>query len=70
MSRQIVGTKLAGEVREALEGYGLPVLKSYTCQRVIYANSAARGSTVFDDEPGGHAAGEVRSLVEEVLTWH
>lgn len=70
VSRQIVGTKLAGEVREALEGYGLPVLKSYTCQRVIYANSAARGSTVFDDEPGGHAAGEVQSLVEEVLKWH
>jgi chromosome partitioning protein len=70
VSRQIVGTKLASEVREALEGYGLPTLKSYTCQRVIYANSATRGSTVLDDEPSGAATGEIRSLVEEILAWH
>lgn len=69
VSRQIVGTKLAGEVREALEGYGLPILHSFTSQRVSYPNSAARGSTVLDDEPEGAAAAEVRALVEEILAW-
>ena len=69
ISRQIVGTKLAGEVREALEGYGLPILRSFTSQRVSYPNSASRGSTVLDDEPEGAAAAEVRALVEEVLAW-
>ena len=69
VSRQIVGTKLAGEVREALEGYGLPILQAFTSQRVIYANSAAQGSTVLDDEPQGAAATEIRSLVDEVLAW-
>lgn len=69
ISRQIVGTKLVGEAREALEGYRLPILHSLTSQRVIYANSAARGSTVLDDEPAGAAAAEIRALVQEVLAW-
>lgn len=69
VSRQIVGTKLIGEARVALEGYHLPLLKSGTSQRVIYATSAARGSTVLDEEPTGAAAGEIRSLVEELLAW-
>ena len=69
ISRQIVGTKLAGEVREALEGYQLPILKSLTSQRVVYAQSATRGSTVLDDEPGGAAAEEIRVLVEEIIAW-
>jgi len=69
VSRQIVGTKLAGEVREALDSYGLPVLKAFTSQRVIYTNSASQGSTVLDDEPNGAAAAEIRALVDEVLAW-
>jgi chromosome partitioning protein len=69
ISRQIVGTKLIGEAREALEGYHLPLFKSLTSQRVIYANSAARGSTVLDDEPAGAAAEEIRTLVKEIVAW-
>ena len=33
----------------ALEGYGLPVLKAGTTQRVAYATTAAQGMTVFDE---------------------
>ena len=68
-SRQIVGTKIAHEAREALEGYQLPIFKSYTSQRVIYANSAATGSTVLDADPEGPAAQEIRTLLQEVMTW-
>jgi chromosome partitioning protein len=69
ISRQIVGTKIAHEAREALEGYQLPIFKSYTSQRVIYANSAATGSTVLDADPEGPAAQEIRTLLQEVMTW-
>lgn len=69
VSRQIVGTKLASEIRAALEGYGLPLLEAFTSQRVIYANSAAQGSTVLDSEPHGAAATEIRTLVDEILAW-
>ena len=69
VSRQIVGSKLAREVRDALEDYGLPIMKSLTSQRVIYANSATNGSTVLDTEPDGAAAKEIRALIEEVTSW-
>ncbi len=69
VSRQIVGTKLANEVRDALEGYNLPIMKSFTSQRVIYANSATEGSTVLDNDPTGSAAQEIRSLITELMSW-
>jgi len=70
VSRQIVGSKLSGEVKTALEGYGLPILNSCTSQRVIYPTSAAAGSTVVDDEPNGAAAKEIQAILEELLSWH
>lgn len=65
VSRQIVGTRLAGDAREALEGYQLPIFKSCTSQRVVYANSA----TVLDVEPEGPAAKEIRALQEELAAF-
>ena len=69
ISRQIVGTKLAREVREALDEYGLPIMQSLTSQRVVYANSAANGLTVLDTEPEGAAAREIRELIKEITSW-
>ena len=69
VSRQIPNTKLAREVQNALADYGLPVLQAYTCQRVIYAHSAAKGLSVLDAEPGGAAAKEINMLIEEIITW-
>ena len=48
---------------------GLPIFKAFTSQRVVYANSAAQGSTVLDAEPQGAAAEEIRTLVEEIRAW-
>jgi chromosome partitioning protein len=69
ISRQIVGTKLANEVRKALDDYELPIMNSYTSQRVIYANSATTGSTVLDTEPQGAASKEMLSLIKEIISW-
>ncbi len=66
VSRQIQGTKIAGDVREALDGYELPVFRSMTTQRVIFANSATTGSTALDNEPTGQAADEIRNIIEEL----
>lgn len=68
VSRQIPNTKLAREVQNALADY-VPVLQAYTCQRVIYAHSAAKGLSVLDAEPGGAAAKEINMLIEEIITW-
>jgi len=66
VSRQIQGTRLAADVREALEGYNLPVFEAGTVQRVIYANSATTGQTTLDLEPNGPAANEINAIKTEL----
>lgn len=67
VSRAIKGTRIGEEVTKALDGYELPVLKSRITQRVIYPETAASGTTVFDREPVGPASLEMEALMAEVL---
>ena len=66
VSRRIQGTKIGDEIRNALGSYDLPVFVAGTTQRVVYANSAATGTTVLDAEPNGSAAEEIRVLTQEL----
>ena len=66
ISRQIQGTRLAQEIRDALESYGLHIFTHSTTQRVIYAHSATTGSTALDIEPESPAAAEIRAIVSEL----
>lgn len=66
ISRVIKNTKLSKEIGEALEGYGLPVFKSFTSQRVIYPQSASIGSTVLDVETATEAAAEIKAIMQEL----
>lgn len=66
ISRAITNTKLSGEVSEALEGYGFPVMKNCTSQRVIYPTTASIGETVFS-QPGNPAIAEIEAIAEEIL---
>jgi chromosome partitioning protein len=68
ISRAIKGTKIGQEVGGVLADYGLPVLKSRINQRVIFPSSAASGRTVFDDDPNGEAAQEIKNLAQEIAT--
>ena len=65
ISRAITNTKLSSEASKALEGYGLPILKAKTTQRVAYPTTAATGSTVFND-PTGPAALEIEAIRDEI----
>lgn len=67
VSRHIAGTKLGGEITEALEGYGLPVMTTKIGQRVAFPGTAAKGTTVLDSEPSSDAAAEIRDLANEVI---
>ena len=66
ISRVIKNTQLGNEIREALEGYELPVFKNFTTQRVIYAKSAATGLTVLSTETKEDAANEIRAIANEL----
>ncbi|MFL0834863.1 ParA family partition ATPase [Vibrio parahaemolyticus] len=66
VSRAIKGTRIGGEVTEALVGYELPVMDTRVTQRVIYPGTAAGGTTVLDSDPDGDAAREIRALMAEI----
>lgn len=66
VSRAIKGTRISGEITEALAGYELPVLDARITQRVSYPGTAAAGTTVLESEPNGDAAAEVRALATEI----
>jgi chromosome partitioning protein len=68
VSRAIQRTKLRGEVADALEAYGLPLLEACTTQRVAYPTSAAEGLTVIEWRDQA-ARDELQTLTDEVLIW-
>lgn len=68
VSREIVGTRIGREIKEALEGYDLPVLDSRISQRIIYAESATSGKSALEVDPNSEAAKEIRALLAEVKT--
>ena len=67
INRKIVNTVIVRAVIDALAAYEIPVLGSMISQRVAFAESAARGETVWETDPHGRAVEEVDHLVNEVL---
>jgi len=68
INRKITNTAIGRDVVEALKEMELTVLNSHISQRVIFAEAAASGKTVFDIEPEGKAANEIVSLMDEILS--
>ncbi|MGX7742317.1 ParA family partition ATPase [Rhodopseudomonas parapalustris] len=62
INRKIVNTAIGRDVATALEDFHFPVCRQALCQRVIYAESAARGLAVVEAEPDGAAAREISGL--------
>ena len=67
INRRIVNTAIGRDVAEALAGYAIPVLATHVGQRVAFAESAASGSTVLEDDPTSLASREIMALAEELL---
>ena len=67
INRKITNTAIGRDVVDALKDMELPVLSAHINQRVIFAEAAASGKTVFDIEPEGKAANEIIALVDEIL---
>ncbi len=69
INRRIVNTAIGRDVAEALAGYAIPVLATHIGQRVAFAESAATGSTVIEDDPKSLASKEILAFTEELLGW-
>jgi chromosome partitioning protein len=67
INRKIANTAIGRDVVELLNDMELPILNSHISQRVIFAEAAGSGKTVFDVEAEGKAANEIIALVNEIL---
>jgi len=67
INRKIANTAIGRDVVDVLNTMDIPLLSSFVSQRVIFAEAAALGKTVFDVEPEGKAAFEISALVDEIL---
>lgn len=67
INRKIVNTAIGRDVKEALAGYEVRVLNTHIGQRVVFAESAANGSSVLEDNPASLASQEIMALADELL---
>ncbi len=68
INRKISNSVIGRDVVDALEQYkGVHVLESSITQRVSYAETAARGTTVIEEDPESVAGKEIKKVTEEVI---
>jgi chromosome partitioning protein len=67
INRKIVNTAIGRDVAAALAQFDVPVLPASLAQRVIYAESAARGLAVIEVEPASEAAKEIGNLARSLI---
>lgn len=67
ISRVIKRTRLVGEVKEVLQEYDLPTLKSTTTQLQAYPDTAKVGQSVSDLDKDHKANIEIRKLTREII---
>ncbi len=67
VNRKIVNTAIGRDVITALHDFKFPVLKSTVCQRVAFAETAARGKTVMDQDIESLASKEIIALTNEIM---
>jgi chromosome partitioning protein len=67
VNRKIVNTAIGRDIAAALADAPFPLLPTALCQRVIYAESAARGLSVIEADENSEAAREVALLGSAVL---
>lgn len=68
VSRKIVNTNIGKDIFSELDKMGLPTLKNGTSQRVSYATSVQKGTTVLDGEYNGYeACKEIENITKEII---
>ncbi len=66
INRKIANTAIGRDVVDALAAYPIPVLKSSVTQRVIFAEAAATGQSIFEVDPEGIASVEIQAIINEL----
>jgi chromosome partitioning protein len=67
VNRRVIGTRIAREVRRAINDLGIPALNASLAQRVIFAETAGTGMLAAEIDPRSAAAREVAEVTAELL---
>ena len=67
INRKIPNTAIGRDVKGALTEFDLPVLETTIGQRVIFAESAASGISVMEQDAKSQAAMEITMLAQDIL---
>jgi len=67
INRKITNTAIGRDVGDALSSYPIPVLTASITQRVVFAEAAAQGKSVFEIDAVGLAAREIDAVKNELL---
>jgi len=66
INRKITNTAIGRDTEKVLKEMGIEVSNHQISQRVIFAEAAATGHTIFDIDPKGKASKEIKGLVKEI----
>ena len=67
VNRKISNTAIGRDVGEALAAYPVPSLTACVTQRVVFAEAAAQGKSVYEVDEKGPAAAEIEALATELM---
>ncbi|WP_432415199.1 ParA family partition ATPase [Chromohalobacter israelensis] len=67
INRKIANTAIGRDVREALESYSVPTLEASVVQRVAFAEAAAVGKAIYEEDRDGVASREIEAVLSEVM---
>lgn len=67
INRKIPNTAIGRDIKDALTEFDLPVLETTIGQRVIFAESAASGISVMEQDAKSQAAMEITMLAQDIL---
>lgn len=67
INRKITNTAIGRSMASALAAYPYPVLKTFITQRVVFAEAAVQGKTIFEMDGASKAALEIMTLRFELL---
>jgi chromosome partitioning protein len=64
---KIGNTVIGQDVVDALAAYSVPVFGASVTQRVVFAEAATQGKSVFEIDKEGHAAVEIKAVASELM---
>jgi len=68
INRKIANTAIGRDVGEALSAYAVQVLLATIAQRVVFAEAAAQGKSIFEIDGADKAANEVEAVSNELMS--